>query len=358
MQPEIEYGAWNPVSDHSSEIKMNRVRSIPSSPPERQFVPNSQNKNRQSNARGDAVKNLNRRNFESPSINDQNFEKRPDVSTLRPAYKRRVFSTSSTISTPASTVKIVESNAGRFKNFRKTSSDVITARRPFTPRSTSENILSAASESPLTTKSSAVKKAPVTRGNFRPKPAGNEATKDDGDENYPEHFKQLLKTKEVNTQQNDKSVIKKPIKTFRPTSTSARPLLAGGLPSSVKPKSNVLFPTRQNRFLSKPSTVSTVSTEPSTSSSQSVTIAPKRLLRTRTRPTERTRVKIGSTLQEPPTVKHSTPIYATKSPLAQESETYEERIITQGDGLRQIDPPISEYLPRTKSVSALSFLKL
>jgi len=355
VQPEIEYGAWNPVvdlADYSPEIKINKVRSIPSSPPERQFVPKTINKNRNSNYRGDAVKSQNRRNFEAAAPQDQNIEKMPDVSTLRPVYKRRKYSTSTTISTPPVTTKIESS---RFKNYRKNASDVITPkpRRPFTPRTTSENVLVTASEQPSSTRASPVKKVPPSRGNFRPKATSKEASdnKEDGD-NYPEHFKQLLKSKEVFTEGNDKNVIKKPIKPFRPTSTSTSEKPTISVTSTSKPKSN-LFPTRQNRFLPKaPSTT----TEAPSSSSQSVTIAPKRPLRTRTRPTERTRTNIGSTLQEPPTIKKSTPIYATRSPVAQESAAYEDRIITQADGLKQIDPPISEYIPRTNAVSTQSCL--
>lgn len=385
MQPEIEYGAWNPVVDlvdYSSETKINKVRSIPASPPERQFVPKSQNKNRNSNYRGDAVKSQNRRNFEAAAPQDQNIEKKPDVSTLRPAYKRRPYSTSTTVSSPPATTKIESSTNSRFKNYRKNASDVVTAkpRRPFTPRTTSENVLVTASELPSSTRASPVRKAPPlrsenfsvtaselststraspvkkvppSRGNFRPKSSSKEEndTKDDGD-NYPEHFKQLLKSKEVFTEGNDKNVIKKPIKPFRPTSTSEKPTKP--VTSASKPKSNVLFPTRQNRFLPKVPLITT--TEEPSSSSQSVTVAPKRPLRTRARPTERTRANIGSTLQEPPTIKKSTPIYATRSPIAQESEAYEDRIITQADGLKQIDPPISEYIPRTNAVSTQSCL--
>lgn len=336
----------------SSETKNNKARSIQASPAERQFVPKVQNKNKYSISRADIIKSPNRRNFETTVSQDQNIVKRPDVSTFRPGYKRRTFTTAST--TVGSTAK-PENGASRFKNIRKTPPDTVTAktRRPFATRSTTEHVPVALSES--TTRKSAVKKIPPTRGNFRPKTVSKELNddKDDGEENYPEHFKQLLKNKEVNTQQNDRNVIKKPVRAFRPTSTSERPVSI--ITSSVKPKSNVLFPTRQNRFLSKPPTTSTES--PSTST-QSVTVAAKRPLRTRSRPTERTKVNIGSTLQEPPTVKQSTPIYATKSPVAQESETYEDRIITQDDGLRQIDPPISEYIPRTNPVSEFRVKKI
>ncbi|CAH1729516.1 unnamed protein product [Chironomus riparius] len=374
VQPNIEYGAWNPVVDHVDylpETKINRARSIPSSPHERQFVPKSQIKNRN---RGDAVKSQNRRNFEAAAPQDQNIEKKPNVSTLRPAYKRRTYSTSTTISTPPATIKFESSTGSQFKNHLKNTSDVVTAkpRRPFTLRTTSENVLVTASEfpsstraspgkkiivttseAPSSTRASPVKKVPPSRGNFRPKSSSKEAgdTKDDGD-NYPEHFKQLLKSKEVFTEGNDKNVIKKPIKPFRPTSTSEKPIRP--VTSANKPKSNVLFPTRQNRFLPKAQSITATTTEAPSSSSQSVTVVPKRPLRTRTRPTERTRANIGSTLQEPPTIKKSTPIYATRSPVAQESEAYEDRIITQADGLKQIDPPISEYIPRTNAIGSSS----
>lgn len=414
MQPEIEYGAWNPVVDlidYSPETKINKVRSIPASPPERQFVPKTQIKNRNSNYRGEAVKSQNRRNFEAVAPQDQNIEKRPDVSTLRPAYKRRPYSTSTTVSSPPASTKIESSTGSRFKSYRKNTSDVVTAkpRRPFTPRTTSENVLVTASdlpsstraspvrkapplrsenfpvtsselasstraspvrkvpqsrkenfsvtasELPTSTRASPVKKVPPSRGSFRPKTSSKEVEdKKDEEDNYPEHFKQLLKSKEVFTEGNDKNVIKKPIKPFRPTSTSEKP--TNPVTSASKSKSNVLFPTRQNRFLPKAPSITATTTEAPPSSSQSVTVAPKRPLRTRARPTERTRANIGSTLQEPPTIKKSTPIYATRSPIEQESEAYEDRIITQADELKQIDPPISEYIPRTNAVSTQSCL--
>lgn len=286
---------------------------------------------------GERSEVINRRNFETTGDNasKETVKNIPNVavSTFRPPYKRRTFTTSTTTkSTPTATVKVDTNN--RFKK--------IPTRRPITQRTTSENTLTTLI---VPTNSSLVKKTPLKRGNYRPKPGNGEKKEgkragDDEDENYPEHFKQLLKNKEVNTQENDKGVLKKPVKSFRPSPTTGKTNIA----SSTVGKGNagkVLFPTR-SRFLSKPTTSTT---EPSTSSTaQTATVTPKRPLRNRSRPTatERTKVNVGSTLQEPPTAKST--VFTTKAPPRQSDSA----LNTQTDETKQIDPPIREYFPRTK----------
>jgi hypothetical protein len=286
------------------------------------------------------VKNTNRRNFETVA-SENNKQQAVTASTFRP-FRRRTFTPSTTVAAPT-TVR-AEGSANRFRNYRRNATDAgartsssTTSRRPFTPRTTAESVTSSTTTESLTqtTKSSPTKKTPLTRGNFRPKEktsAGGVtggAAKDDED-NYPEHFKQLLKTKEVNTQQNDKSVLKKPVKHFKPTERTA----------STRP----VYPTRQNRFTPK---ITTTSTTEASSPKQLATVTPKRPLRSRPRPTEKTRVSVGSTLQEPPTAK-TTPTYVTsRAPVKQALD----EINTPTDEFKQIDPPIREYFPRTSAVS-------
>jgi hypothetical protein len=293
----------------------------------------------------------NRRNFEEGSNKQQQPQQAVTASTFRPVYKRRTFTTSTTAAAPTGASVRVEGSANRFKNYRRNGTDSraspsSTSRRPFTPRTTSEKenaAAAAATESPQTTKPSLIKKAPLPRGNFRPKEKNAEGgaaggAKEDG-ENYPEHFKQLLqqKQKEVNTQQNDKNVLKKPqLKQFKPTERT--------------PSTRPVYPTRQNRFTPK---ITSTSTTEATAPKQLATVTPKRPLRTRPRPTEKTRVSIGSTLQEPPTAK-TTATYATRAPppvkqAAAASGEHESH--TPADEFKQVDPPLREYFPRTSAVS-------
>lgn len=214
----------------------------------------------------------------------------------------------------------------------------VKSRRQFTARSTSENVLVSTSEAPSSTKAS-LKRIPFTRGNFRPitseKIGDGNASSDE--ENYPEHFKLLLKNKETSAESN-KKLLKKPLKAFR-TSSDEKTTKS---PIRTASKSNVLYPTRSKSF----ARTTTTTEVPSTSTARSVT--PNRLLR-RPRPTERTKVNIGSTLQEPPTAK-ATASYATRSPVRQFVEE-SVNVNTQADPVKQIDPPLREYFPRTSAVS-------
>jgi hypothetical protein len=341
VKPNIDYSPWSPVDviDYPLDTKINKVRSILSSPPE---TANIKRNNKFSPAN---VKTATRRNFESASNDEQKLESQS--TSIRPAYKRRTFSTST--ANPSSTVKPLENAAGRFRSNRKPSEGVsatVKPRRQFTPRTTSENELTP--ENSSTTR--VIFKKP-TRGTFRPKTASKSNANDDGSstggdgENYPEHFKALLKNKEVITQHNDKSVLKKPSKVFRPTTTD-KPTKA-----PVKKPNPALYSPRPR--LVKSTTV--LSTEASQSSTTEAVVTRRPTLRTRPpfRPTERAKLNIGSTLQEPPTAK-TTPTYATRTPVNQILEEESMNVNTQitDDSIKQIDPPIYEpFFPRTSAVS-------
>lgn len=347
-KPNIDYSPWSPVDiiDYPLDTKINKVRSILSSPPE------SVNINRNKKISPANVKTATRRNFESASNDEQKLES-PTSSSLRPSYKRRTFSTST--ANPSSTVKSVESAAERFRSNRKSSGISLTTeklRRQFTQRTTSENIIVTTPENSSTTRVTFRK---PTRGTYRPKTTIKSNANDDGsstggdEENYPEHFKALLKNKEVITQQNDKSVLKKPSKVFRPTSTD-KPTK---VPVKIKPNAALYSPRPR---LVKSTTVA--STEASQSTSETV-VTRRPTLRTRPpfRPTERAKLNIGSTLQEPPTAK-TTPTYATRTSVKQIVEEESMNVNTQitNDAIKQIDPPINEqYFPRTSAVSYKHF---
>lgn len=344
-KPNIDYSPWSPVDIivYPLEPKINKVRSILSSPPETANI----NRNRKFSPAN--VKTATRRNFENGSNDEQKLES-PPSSSIRPAYKRRTFSTST--ANPSSTIKSIESAAGRFRANRKPSGVASTtekSRKQFTPRTTSENVVATTPENSSTTRVTFRK---PTRGTYRPKTTSKSNANDDGsstggdEENYPEHFKALLKNKEVITQQSDKSVLKKPSKVFRPTSTD-KPTKA---PAKIKPNAALYSPRPR---LVKSTTVASTEATPSSTTEAVVTRRP--VLRTRPpfRPTERAKLNIGSTLQEPPTAK-TTPTYATRTSVKQIVEEESMNVNTQitDDAIKQIDPPINEqYFPRTSAVS-------
>ncbi len=298
--------------DHPLSEKTNKVRSILSSPPETAI--NRNNK---------FSPGASRRSFESET-NDGKIES-PQSTSLRPAYKRR-------------TLKSGESASGRVGNYRKSAVERITTtvrpRRQFTPRQTSESPPTV----PDTTSTPRAAFKKPTRGTFRPKTA--KKTSESDDENYPEHFKSLLKNKEVIT---DKNVLKKPSKVFGATEKPTKAL--------PKPKVNAALYSRQ-RFSKSTTEASQLATEPSLTTKRAI-------LRTRPppRPTERAKISIGSTLQEPPTAK-VTPVYATRASVKQ---PIVEELNTQfiDDTTKQIDPPLNEkYFPRTSAVSVNYFIMI
>lgn len=270
----------------------------------------------------------------------------PSSSTVRPIYKRRTFST--TIVT--STTKPLETSTSRFKINRKSGESLtLKPKSQFTSRFSTQNVLVTTPKTTISPSSSthATFKKP-TRGNYRPKSSKN-ITNDGNtgdEENYPEHFKALLKNREVITQESDKSVLKKP-KPFRNQSTEKT------TKASVKIKPNAaLYKPRQSRRLSqKLETTSSAST----STTEFVPIKkPTLRMRPSPRPTERKLTKNGSTLQEPPTAM-SKPTHASRTPANQIIEEESMNVNTQitNDSLiKQIDPPIQEaYFPRTSAVS-------
>lgn len=339
VQPEIDYGAWSPVDviDVPVDVKINKARSIQSSPGD---AAENSNFNRQ---RKVGVKVAARRNFESTS-NAEN------PTTLRPAYKRRTFPSATSTSTTAKTSD-TSVKAKYTRKLNENPSTTFKPRRQFTPRAKAENVI--ATTTPLTpssTTSRIVFKKP-TRGNYRPKSATKNGANDDGiltggggadEENYPEHFKTLLKNKEVAapTHESEKSVLKKPSKPFRPL-----PEKTTKTPAAIKAKPNAaLYAPRQQHRLK---ITSPVPTEETSSTIESTT-SRRATLRTRPsyRPTERTR---ASTLQEPPTAK------STRAPnlnqiVVEESMNVNTQITD--DAIKQIDAPSDEpYFPRTSAVS-------
>lgn len=354
-QPDIIYSPWDPIEAASIEfpveVKTSKARSITGSAPEPMFVPKTssfRSRGNHSRVVVDNSKGVKRRNFEASrdSVEKKTEER---VSSTRSPIKRRTTSTS----TAASVQEKSERVTNRIKVTRRPTSEApsstIKSRRQFTARSTVDNVVVTTSESPLSSATKAsLKRVPFTRGNFRPKTTeksvnGNDAalTHDADEENYPEHFKLLLKTKEGNDE-SDKSVLKKPLKPYRPSSVDKT------TKSTVKSpaKSNVLHPARSRSITRAATTTST--TEAAAASEDNVATTTRRNFR-RPKPTERTKLNIGSTLQEPPTA-HSTPSYATQSPVKHLPIDEAVSVNTQ-DGVKQIDPPLREYFPRTSAVS-------
>lgn len=269
-------------------------------------------------------KGLRRRNFEVPQ---ETVEQKPEEksTTSRSSFKRRTTARAQTKPDGATS---------RFKVTRTLPQEVQSttpkARRQYTPRSTSENVLMTTSDIPSSTKAS-FKRIPFTRGGARARTVEKSAPSED--ENYPEQFKLLLKNKEINSEK-DKTSLKKPLKAFRPSSAdkTTKP------PIRTASRSSVVFPARTK------GTTKLTSTTEAPPSTTSASVTPKRILR-RPRPTEKTKINYGSTLQEPPTAK-STPTYATR-PTVKQAVEESMNVNTQADGNKQIDPPIREYFPRT-----------
>lgn len=285
----------------------------------------------------DGAKGLGRRNFE---VKQESVEQKPEerVSTSKSAFKRRTTTISSM--TQEKPDKVIRRVKVTRKTPIETTSTTPKSRRQFTARSTSENVLVTTSELPSSTKAS-FKRIPFTRGNFRPIPKDKEVVNGNAsdEENYPEHFKLLLKNKEAN-EENDKTILKKPLKNYRPSSVNK----TTKSPVRNASKSNVQLPPRSRVFPRATSTTTDVS-----ASTEAASVTTKRSFR-RPRPTERTKTNVGSTLQEPPTAK-STPGYATRAPVRHSDVEDAIVVNTQADAAKQIDPPLREYFPRTSAVS-------
>lgn len=345
LEPEIDYSPWNPIpSDFNPvEVKTNKARSIQSSAPEPVFIPKTPSLRKRVRV-SDEAKGAKRRHFSSTQETLEVMSTE-NTSTQKTNFKRRP----SRSTTTASREK-VEAVMNRFKVTRKpaseTSPTTFKPRRQFTARSTSENVLVTTSEAPSPTKAS-LKRVPFTRGNFRPKTTDKPVDGNAGAEeaNYPEHFKLLLKNKEADNEP-DKTVLKKPLKDYRPSSVNK----TTKSPVRTAPKSNVLLPTRSKTY-SRVTSSTTTTDQPSTT--QAARDAPVTMLRSRFRrpkPTERTKTTFGSTIQEPPTAR-STSSYATRSPMRHSRAEDGPVVNTQADTAKQIDPPLREYFPRTSAVS-------
>lgn len=348
--PDVDYSPWTPIEavDYPLEAKTNRVRSIEALAPEPVVVSRASTlRSRNNKLRvNEEPKGPRSRPF---AASQETVEQKPEEkpATTRSTYKRRT-STAATTSNQDKPLKI----ASRVKVTRKLvqgdSSTTSRPRRKFTAQSTSNNVLVTTSEQPTPTKAS-LKKIPFTRGNFRPNKTSEKVVDGNasGEENYPEHFKLLLKNKET----GEDKALKKPVKPFRPSPSSkptSRPTSkptskTTKSPAKVASKTNTASPVRPRVF----ARASTTTTEASLSA-ESAPITTRRSFR-RPRPTERTKLNVGSTLQEPPTAR-STPGYATRSP---KQVVIEEpvNVNTQADETKQIDPPLREYFPRTSAVS-------
>lgn len=344
LEPEIDYSPWNPIPAgfHPVEVKTNRARSIQSSAPEPVLVPKTTSLRKRVRV-SDEAKAARQRNFPQETLEVMSAEK---TSTQKTNFKRRPSR-----STTAATREKVEDVTNRFKVTRKPASETLPTttkpRRQFTARSTSENVLVTTSEAPSPTKA-ALKRVPFTRGNFRPKTTEKPVDGNAGAEeaNYPEHFKLLLKNKEADGEA-DKTVQKKPLKSFRASSVNK----TTKSPAKPAPKSNVLLPTRAKTYSRV--TSSTTTTDQPPSPTEAARDAPVTMLRSRFRrpkPTERTKTTFGSTIQEPPTAR-STSSYATRSPMRHSRAEDAPVVNTQADTAKQIDPPLREYFPRTSAVS-------
>lgn len=335
VQPEIDFSPWNPIdySDFSPEIKNNKARSILASPAisPRPFIFKARNTKPRSEH--EESKEIKRRVF-IESTEHKSVDK-----PTRTSYRRKPTSTSATTIAPS---KNSDNSNIRLRHNRKNitttalPSTTPKHRRQFTARTLPENVLMTTSQIPLSTKASAMK-VPLTRGNFRPNPIDKEmnGNADSEEQNYPEHFKLLLKNKQL-TDNADKIALKKSVKPFRPLTTEK----STKSPIITAPKKNVLFPTRSRAFPKFTTTTESVSTE-------FISVTPRKSLR-RPRPTERTKTNVGSTLQEPPTAK-ATRSYATRSPGRQHSEE-SVKVKTQTNEIKQIDSPVREYFPRAVSV--------
>lgn len=340
--PDVDYSPWTPIEavDYPLEAKTNRVRSIEVSAPEPVVVSRASTlRSRNNRLRvNEEPKGPRTRSYVASKVAAQEtVEQKPEeksATTTRSTFRKRTSTAEPTLNQDKP-LKI----ASRVKVTRKLvqggSSTTSRPRRKFTAQSTSNNVLVTTSEAPTSTRAS-LKKIPFTRGNFRPKTSEKVVDGNASDEeNYPEHFKLLLKNQET---KSDDKASKKPVKPFRPSSTNK----TTKAPTKAAQKPKNLPPARPRVF----ARASTTTTEAS-SSVESVPVTTRRSFR-RPRPTERTKLNVGSTLQEPPTAR-STPGYATRSPKQVVIEEHV-NVNTQADETKQIDPPLREYFPRTSAV--------
>lgn len=215
----------------------------------------------------------------------------------------------------------------------------VKSRKPYTSRIVSEqNYLMTTTDAPSSTKAS-LKRVPFTRGNF--KPAIKDKVKMNADdENYPEHYKLLLKTKE------NENVVEKPlkpksiaVKAFRQGQTSKTKTTESSARHASK--TSVHFPTRARSFSKFTASTTEASTE------KTISVSPKINNLRRPKPTERSKISLGNTIQQPPTAKSTR--FTTRIPAPRFNEEFSDS--TYQEKKNQINPAIKESFVSTSAVS-------
>ena len=376
QQPEIDYSPWSPVDvvEYPLEPKYNKARSIEASQQGAVIVSRRagfNNRGNNKNSRSDDKVELSR----SIPTADNNIKRKQDVSRdskrvvnqktnnsstpTRVVLKRRerVIPVSSTekASVTSTTIKTPNQRQNRRINSSlttqssigttssttttTTTSAPVKSRRQYTSRIVSEqNYLMTTTDAPSSTKAS-LKRVPFTRGNF--KPAIKDKVKMNADdENYPEHYKLLLKTKEK------ENVVEKPLK---PKSV-ANKAFRQGQPSKTKTtessvrhasKTSVYFPTRARSFSKFTASTTEASTE------KTISVSPKINNLRRPKPTERSKISLGNTIQQPPTAKSTR--FTTRIPAPRSNEEFSDS--TYSEKKNQINPAIKESYVSTSAVS-------
>lgn len=381
-------------SDYAGEPKLNKVRSIQSSPPpEPVFVPKNprlRNRSKEITRNDDAkAAALTRKNSEKTS------EPKSQSTTTRSAAaftRRRGAPSSATVTSSSTAVPVTQKqfeNVSRFKPTRKsvkdTSPTISKSRRPFATRSTTESASIAprlTTKAPLTTQ-----RAPLARVNLRqsekPRQKPEKAVRGDindssEEENYPEHFKLLLKNKAnsnsalptqiINESEKKASRKVTTVKYYRqspvttistPTATETKSLrsttsrvsrstTSASSPSTTARSEKKFQFAQRPRVLARTRATSTTENPQSVADDDQAKATSNRLFK-RPKPTDRARSNQGSTLQEPPTEKPAPIYHPPRSSRPASSEPTNTQ--TEFDLSKQIDPPIHEYFPRTSSVS-------
>lgn len=365
--------------DYAGEPKLNKVRSIQAPPAEPVFVPKNprlRTRAKQTTPSDGAKPN------EAP-VTRKSFEKTSELKSRSTTTRRRGTPTSSSTAAPV-TQKPSESGSSRFKPTRKSVSSPLPtmskSRRPFATRPTTTE--SAPIVTSLTTKAPlASQRAPLTRASPRPseKPRQKpvKAVKDgmndsSEEENYPEHFKLLLKNKANSNSappavqtinESEKKVARKvttvkyyrqsPVTTIStPTATESKSLrtttsrfarsTTTATDTAAKTEKKFHFAQRPRVLARTRATSTTEAPQSVVNNDQSIRASTNRQFK-RPKPTDRMK---SSTLQEPPTEKPS-PIFRARPASGEATNTQ-----TEYDLSKQIDPPIHEYFPR--SVSSLT----
>lgn len=363
QQPAIDYSPWSPVDvvDHPLEPRYNKARSIEGSEQGAAIISRRSGANHRGNnknARSDdaiepsrsiptADNNIKRNHEVNRDSKRVAHHKTHNISApTRTAFKRRIIPLSSTekSSVTATTVKPANQRQNRRINSslttQSTSSSTsvpVKARRQYTSRVISEqNYLMTTTDAPSSTKAS-LKRVPFTRGNF--KPAIKDKVKENSDdENYPEHYKLLLKTKDKD---ND---VEKP---FKPKSAAIKSSRQGQTSKTTESslrhasKTSVHFPTRARSFSKFTASTTEASTE------KTVSVSPKINNLRRPKPTERSKISLGNTIQQPPTAKSTR--FTTRIPAPRFNEEFSDS--TYQEKKNQINPAIKESFVSTSAVS-------